>query len=142
MLKYFLEPVVGDLDGYATSSPWTGNDNTPIGQQTNAEPQVSASHFCYSHGYGLVDYFIYNTASTIAYYHEPTSTWRTKSEQGFEQITCDDQIYNTSQMSTTSIQLGMSTTTQTYETVATFGILLAIWILIAAIVAFVVRKFV
>ena len=93
MKLFFREPRYGDLIlEKATSSPFVGNNNTPIGGQTNAQAQITASHFCYSQSAFLDKYFLYTTNETITYYDRATDTWKTKSESAFEQITCENDL--------------------------------------------------
>jgi len=142
MKIFFIEPQWGDRGsfGVATTSPFTGNNSTAIGQQSNATRQISSAHFCFSHGYGYESDVIHTLTETVAYYDEATSAWKTKTESSYEQIVCDDTNYSTS-MATTLVQMTtISTSTLNVQTVGIVSMLFFVGLAIAVTVATVTKK--
>lgn len=130
MLRYYTDPKWGQIGGSfnSTSSPFVGVSTTPIGIQSSATQHTTASKFCLSHGYYYDSSFLYTTSLTVAYYNESAGSWRTKNDNAFLQITCDDGLYATS---SADINIGSTTINSAYN-----GPSFHEWLLVAGIVLF------
>lgn len=107
MLKFYKEPKWGDMpSGQATSTPWTGNNTTPLGRNLGSEEQVSASHFCFSKDEFFTAWTMEATSKTITYFDDNSLKWKTKSQLPYEQIVCDDGVYATSTSVNVSLASG------------------------------------